>query len=295
VHFDQNHGTENTIIASISVNEGTAVGARMPVNLYRTGYRFVEWNTLASGNGVEFTGQEAIYSTRTVFAIWETEPTPGGMGDFTITLNAYTNRTGVAAAYRTAVSFSVTPGQAANLWEDYTELRAALSAISGVAGVAEAPGPEFWGWFTGSTLDASGRTRRCEVGGNMFRRPAVGSANELDTILMAIVNGTAAFDGNNNIDLFAVWTLWGDVNGDDYVFISDIVLINQYMVNRDMAALGLPPLFTLPPNFNASAANVRVSGRVGGAEVERIHQYLADREERNNGRPVLFGSVLGRP
>ena len=96
----------------------------------------------------------------------------------------------------------------------------------------------FWGWFTGQALDASGRTR------GEFRRPTVGTFGFQGgfgpTITAAGFTGplsfadsaqfaTAAGQNAYNLNLHAIWSLWGDVNDDDYVDIDDIDALRRHV------------------------------------------------------------------
>jgi len=73
----------------------------------------------------------------------------------------------------------------------------------------------FWGWFTDEQLNSSGRVRD----GN--RRPTVGHVGfDLSTVITEEIVNSLAVGGN--IDLYAVWARWGDVNDDGRVDIDDI-------------------------------------------------------------------------
>ena len=98
----------------------------------------------------------------------------------------------------------------------------------------------FWGWFTNRGLNDSGRTR------GEHRRPTVGTfgfeggfgpsvtaagftraLSFTETEWNALVANGTVVDGS--IDLFAIWSLWGDVNDDDYVDIDDIDALRRHV------------------------------------------------------------------
>ncbi|MCL2425779.1 MAG: hypothetical protein FWD05_05535, partial [Oscillospiraceae bacterium] len=108
------------------------------------------------------------------------------------------------------------------------DLRRVVTYIDGIDDVGAFA---FWGWFTDARLDYSNRTR-----GN-YRRPIVGESG-WDQIRVTIpATGAqvsagpfsrtqfADFAGGAdayNFDLYAIWSLWGDVDDNDRVDIDDI-------------------------------------------------------------------------
>jgi len=152
-----------------------------------------------------------------------------------------------------------------------------------VNGTTVTPGAALWGWFTDESLDASGRTR------NGLRRPVVGEAGfNLGTTFTQSVIDTM-FDTDGYLNLYVIWSLWGDVNDDDQVTAADATLISQHLFNN-MAGHDVYPNAV---NINLFAANVRLAGTITAADATRIRQYLFNNMA---GFPVYPGAiVLGRP
>ena len=131
---------------------------------------------------------------------------------------------------------------------------------------AQESGHAFWGWFTDGALDASGRTR------NGFRRPSVGATGfNINQVFTEALFTQLAVDGN--INLYAAWALWGDVNDDDVVNGLDVSLVSQY-VRR------FPGLVIVRP-----AAHVSRGPAITGLDVSLISQYVRR----------FPGIVLGQP
>ena len=116
-------------------------------------------------------------------------------------------------------------------------------------------GHAFWGWFTDAELDASGRVR-----GN-GRRPTLGTQGfNLSTIFTQESFDELAVNGN--IDLYAIWGLWGDVNDDDLVNMTDVNMLQQYV-------------FVLPNvRINRNAARVTRGTNPTMADVNLIQQHV---------------------
>ena len=127
--------------------------------------------------------------------------------------------------------------------------------IARVNNHAEAQNLAFWGWFTDEQLNSSGRTR------NGHRRPTVGAADfNLDTVFTGALMNSLAVDGN--INLYAVWARWGDVNDDGLVNGIDVSRLSQY-VRR------FPGLAIVRP-----AAYVSRGTMITGLDVSLISQYV---------------------
>ncbi|MCL2392614.1 MAG: carboxypeptidase regulatory-like domain-containing protein, partial [Oscillospiraceae bacterium] len=128
----------------------------------------------------------------------------------------------------------------------------------------------FWGWFTEEALDASGRSR------NSYRRPTVGTNGfDISRVFTEELFNTYA-DADNNINLNAIWVLWGDVNDDDQVNGIDVSLVSQY-VRR------FPGISIVEP-----AAYVSRGPAITGLDVSLISQYV----RRFPG--IVLGQPLGR-
>jgi len=123
----------------------------------------------------------------------------------------------------------------------------------------------FWGWFTDAQLDSSGRIR------NGYRRPTVGHEGfDIGAVMTAELIGPLAVNGN--IDLYAIWARWGDINDDGEVDVRDLTLLEQYL-------LGHNPTMVRPPAYVTRGPNLSVM------DLTLLEQYLL-------GVP---GRVLGRP
>jgi len=157
----------------------------------------------------------------------------------------------------------------------------------------------FWGWFTGEALDYERRisTRT----GN--RRPIVGATNPahmpfehitVDTVadpvqvtlavdphtLIITLTETAFFDiaDDGNIDLFAIWSLWGDVDDNDVVDLVDANLLFQH-------ARGAYP----PPVINLAPGDVHRDGIVDLVDANVVFQYARGASPR----PLLGARPTG--
>ena len=216
-------------------------------------------------------------SSITVYAVWGNSRGEYGYPDaFTVTFLLYTNNDGIVDAFepyitgevdgRAVIVVPVIPGTARTTWAG---LEDALG-IGNIYGAPGAPGHAFWGWFTGERLTASGRTNATSG----LRRPALVDVCEVEAILANIESATtdaaiiALFGdvASGNIDLFAVWSLWGDVDDDDEVTTEDVDLLARYLA---FASLGLTV------ELNLRAADVIVDGDVNTEDLGLISRYLA--------------------
>ncbi|MCL2367007.1 MAG: carboxypeptidase regulatory-like domain-containing protein [Oscillospiraceae bacterium] len=132
----------------------------------------------------------------------------------------------------------------------------ALAAVAEYLELRDAQGEfAFWGWFTDEALDASGRTRAGR------RRPTVGT----DGFVLPVMFTEAEFNAvatDGNIDLYAIFTLWGDVNDDDEVDGIDLELLRQFV-------RGVPNVDIVEP-----AAKVTRNADVSGLDLELLRQYV---------------------
>jgi len=267
----------------------------------RTGYVFAGWFTAAT-DGVEFDMTTAITAPLNLHAHWTPAPQ--------ITFHAYTENEGLLAMFEEdgEIEVFVRPGEPRNEWPGYAELQVAL-AVGHIYGASGSPGHAFWGWFDDETLDASGRDRI--VDGTTFRRPALGDRCLLEALLVRIEEGDEAameelFGADNNVDIFAIWSRWGDANDDDEVDGDDITAMEQFIadevirrLNEEIPGLDLP----LPYNvaINERAADVNVSGNVDGDDITMVEQFIADEVIRRLNEaipglnlPLPYNVVLGR-
>jgi len=115
----------------------------------------------------------------------------------------------------------------------------------------------FWGWFSNTQLDSSDRIR------DGYRRPTVGDASfDLNTIILQQMVDALAVDGN--IDLYAVWARWGDVNDDGRVDFDDVDLIRRHVG-------GITPR----PVIIFSAADVHRNLRIDADDFDTLLRYVA--------------------
>jgi len=139
-----------------------------------------------------------------------------------------------------------------------------------LAGHHRERGYVFWGWFDDDTLDASGRVRAATG----FRRPGLGDiAFDLDQILTEDM-----FDENQNIDLFAIWVLWGDVNDDDVINLLDLNLFQQFMAD-------------IPTVWVAVAANVIIDYDLDDNPNIDIMDFILMQEYMAN-IPTILGQII---
>jgi hypothetical protein len=179
------------------------------------------------------------------------------------------------------IEVDVTPGESRSQWDDLSLLEDALS-IGNIYGVSGTPGHAFWGWFQGSTLTDSGRIN--DTTG--LRRPALG--DECEVMVYASQSGnlvrrgiiedieTAQDDGDiialfgsvtgGNLDLFAIWSLWGDVDDDDEVTFADLELLRRYLYYNHLPWENIL--------INHRAARVTVGTLVTFADLELLRRYL---------------------
>ena len=226
--------------------------------------------------------------TTNYFALWGNDEGYIGVPNvspFFVTFHLYTDRVGIEnefgdeaelGSYEVlAIEVPVNPGEDREDWEDQDLLEIVLE-IGNIYGTSGAPGHAFWGWFTGETLDDSGRARAdSRRPGEYLRRPALGDECELETLLTLIEGADTdalleALFGNadgGNINLFGIWSLWGDVNDDDVVDLYDVTLLRNY-VAFDM---WMPGVFIL----NKAAGNVVVDDEVDLYDVTLLRNYVA--------------------
>jgi hypothetical protein len=116
----------------------------------------------------------------------------------------------------------------------------------------------FWGWFTDGALNASGRTRNATG----LRRPTVGTNGFTVPTSFTQAEFEALADAESNLNLYAIWSLWGDVDDDDAVGIFDLDLLRQYV-------LGVPGVELVRP-----AAKVTRGTDIGIFDLDLLRQYV---------------------
>jgi len=145
-----------------------------------------------------------------------------------------------------------------------------IADVTHILGVPGIPGHAFWGWFTDNALNSSGRTNATSG----RRRPLVTDRGiGMDTVLTVDL-----FDEYSNFNLYAIWSLWGDVNDDDLVDHVDLDDLRLFV-------MGVPGM-----RLNIMAANVVVNFRPDGSPYVD-HVDLDDLRLYIMGVP---GTVLGR-
>jgi len=142
----------------------------------------------------------------------------------------------------------------------------------------------FWGWFTDSDLDNSGRIIE-ETG---RRRPTVGETGFTELCFITYYTGmpdkisfteaeweALVVDGkvvDGNLDLYAIWSLWGDVNDDGQVNSDDLRELTWYVGQ-------LSPR----PTLNLGPADVHRNGVVNSDDLRELTWYVG----QLSPRPVL--------
>jgi len=144
-------------------------------------------------------------------------------------------------------------------------------------------GRAFWGWFQPHEFVRVWES--CNTA-----RPALGATGaDLSTLTFT----ESELDAG--ITMVAVWSHWGDVNDDGVVDASDVLLLNQHLIDDWLSALGEPgPFVHLPRNLHA--ADVNADGDITGNDVLLFNRWLFDRFLMPlYPEPLFFGVVLGMP
>jgi len=124
----------------------------------------------------------------------------------------------------------------------------------------------FWGWFTDEQLDNSGRTR------DGYRRPTLGDEGlDLTTAITNDLFNSLATGGN--IDLYAVWVMWGDLNDDGMHCLLDWSILLQYVRQVNPR----------PQAFVRQAADLNRDGRIGIIDEDMLGKFVT----WANPRPIL--------
>ena len=158
----------------------------------------------------------------------------------------------------------VIPGAPRSTWPNQQLLGFAENYISHIYGILRTPtspsvrGYAHWGWFTDSTLNASGRI--CDNSG--LRRPSLADTCALETMLQQVETGNGVFAGGTTLNMFAVWSLWGDVQDRGSVCFAAYNGMLQHLVHP-----GRYPI-------NERAADVDVNGEVNWSDYALLQKYL---------------------
>jgi hypothetical protein len=160
------------------------------------------------------------------------------------------------------IDVPVVPGTLRATWPDQAALAAALSR-GNIYGAPNAPGHAFCGWFNHATLSASGRERITSLG-DVLLRPALTDTCMLEELLSRIENAIAIDDLFNDgiLRIYGIWSLWGDVNDDDYVNVADVNLLRLYVTFGEQFSI------------NSRAADVVVDGSVNVADLNLLRLYV---------------------
>jgi len=161
----------------------------------------------------------------------------------------------------------VNPGTAMSTWGPLIDTALSIGHIFGVPG---SPGHAFWGWFTDETLENSGRTNISSD----LRRPALANRCEVLALISDIENANTdalkiALFGSatgGNIDLFSIWSLWGDVNDDDVVCQEDLNLLTLFIM------LTVPGITVI--ELNEVAANVVIDDVICQLDLNLLTLYV---------------------
>jgi len=191
------------------------------------------------------------------------------------------------------INVPVTPGTPYYEWPNQNLLNAVLS-IGFVEGTASTPGYAFWGWFTGETLDNSGRTGavaspkipnptnpgfrrpyltdRCEwMNNRVDRGPQYRTFDRLQDPYITEEQIYNLFGSSGTLDLFAIWSLWGDVDDNDKVNFTDLSILETYLLFR----LNFPTIRDL----NRRAADVSINDVADWSDFNLIESYLLTRRD----------------
>jgi len=121
----------------------------------------------------------------------------------------------------------------------------------------------FWGWFTDSALNVSGRRSTASNVAPNLRRPVVGTEGfDTNRIITREMFERYAQDGE--INLHSVWSLWGDVNDDGRVDHDDIDALIRNVSN----------LMPRPP-INWVAADVFRDGVVDHNDIDVLTRNVS--------------------
>ena len=266
------------------------------------GANLTQW---AAANNVTVRGANGRFNmpneATTYTAVWGNHGIVGGSA-YHIAFHIYTGNQGLIdrfGGYGTpnadgilVINVPVTPGTPHTEWPNQNLLNAALN-IDHVLGVSNTPGHAFWGWFRGETLDNSRRTGelasaiRPNPTNPGLRRPALSDRCEwtkgdgidagpqyriFDLLQNPSITQTQKDDlfVNGTLDLFAIWSLWGDVDDNDIVDMADFGRLQTYLLLRD----DIPNIVAL----NRRAGDVLFTGILDMSDFNRLQDYLLTKE-----------------
>jgi len=318
VENSQTSGGNSAVDAEITLASGTPVdstsweflgwirGSLLP----SIGDNLAQWaddnNVTVRGAGWYF--NMPAYAT-TYTAIWGNHGIVGG-DVYQIAFHIYTGNQRLIdrfGAYGTpnadgilVINVPVTPGTPHHEWPNQNLLNVALS-VGLVHGVGGTPGHAFWGWFRGETLDNSGRrgpTASAQIPNPTnpgLRRPLLSDRCEwisdgidggLQSRIFDLLQNPSItqaqidnlFGSTGTLDLFAIWSLWGDVNDDDIVNFTDLGILQAYLLFRYVD----PNIIDL----NRRAGDVFNNVSIDWTDFNLLQSYLLTRDA-NPGQVIL--------
>jgi len=275
----------------------------------RANYIFNGWFTAATGGTwIGGAGDSFIPGAHTaLFAQWVPIAFPGL---YQVSFHIYTGNQGLIdrfGYYGTlnkegilVINVPVIPGKPHSEWPSQNLLNVILN-IGLVHSVDDMLGHAFWGWFRDETLNSSGRrgpTANAEIPNPTnpgLRRPLLTDRCEWindgmdggpqDRILDLLQNPYitqaqiySLFGNTSTLDLFAIWSLWGDVNDDDVVNFTDLGVLQAYLLFRYVA----PDVISL----NRRAGDVFNNASLDWTDFNLLQSYLLTRDA-NPGQVIL--------
>jgi len=166
---------------------------------------------------------------------------------------------------------------------------------TGTPGIDLEQGLAFWGWFREADLterpyDGAYRNRP------IIRDNSFAAGFDLTAwITQDIIDTYFDEDVYRNLDLYIIWSHWGDADDNGVVDQFDVTLIRQYLHDRTLISFEEPPRFNNPINLSASNVTVSPNGRVDEEDVIRFNHWLHDQTLIGFEAPPRFFAVLGNP
>ena len=275
--------------------------------------QFIEYNEPDGDSEAADSGDDSptIAPRINIGMVPRTEGPPCDYDSFTLTFNLYINNETHYALYNYFISSGATYANESSGFRSITVevvpgqeviLPQSVLSIGNIYATETTAGHAFWGWFDDETLNPA-RTGRALNQTTGLRRPALADRCLVDysdlferiaaaDTDVAVVELFGSVEGGN-IDLFAIWSLWGDVDDNDEVDGTDVLLMDQYLFDRFMVMIGGEPYFDVP--LNTRAGRVTTGPELTGDDVLRVDEYLFDRFMVMIGGEPYFGAILGRP
>jgi uncharacterized repeat protein (TIGR02543 family) len=285
----------------------------VPDIIERPGFEFIHWTSNSDGTGsIRLPGQTFnVTGHSSYFAQWEQQQATAAIVFHIDGSGQILSEAAVAALPANMRPITVPLEEnngrfwiqtSSQQWQNFAAREWNVFGGEPISPAEELRGPALWGWFTGARLTIN-RVRF----GVQSRRPVVGTSGE--QIASWLANGIpASYLQYGTLNVFGIWSLWGDVNDDDSVTGFDLVLMEQFFADDAVRILNsqLPPALQRPLPFNVVinqyAGNVSVSGSISGFDLVMMEQFFADEAVRNLNsqlppalhRPLPFNVVLGQ-